>query len=126
MELVRASRASAEVQVIANDLKGREFASPRGSAAERLQLQSVIYAAPEQAVMFRDGWIAIARQEPYRVEWVRPNGTRQVGAALQWSYPPVTAAMQARWGASARSSDGGRAISTRHMTFAERVPPFMA
>lgn len=126
MELVRASRANGEARVIADDLKGREFASPRGSAAEGLRLQSVVYAAPEQAVLFRDGWIAVARQEPYRVEWFRPDGSRHVGAVLPWNYPPVTAAMQARWGASARASNGGRAASAQYFAFAERVPPFLA
>lgn len=125
MELVKVSRASGNVQMIANDLKGREFATPSGSATDGIRLQSVVYAAPEQAVLFRDGWLAIARQEPYRVDWVRPDGTRQVGAVLPWSHPPVTLAIRARWAASARSSNGGRTVAADQMTFADRVPPFL-
>lgn len=126
MELVKVSRESGDVQVIANDLKGREFATPSGSAANGMRLQSIVYAAPEQAVLLRDGWIAIARQEPYRVDWVRPDGTRQIGAVLPWDYPPVTPALQARWAARAQTSIGGQAIIAQQMLFADRVPPFMA
>lgn len=31
-------------------------------------------AAPEQAWLFTDGWMAVLRKEPYRVDWVRPDG----------------------------------------------------
>lgn len=126
MEIVKASRTSGSAQVVASDLKGLEVASPRGSAADGLRLQAVVYSAPDQVVAFSDGWIAIVRQDPYRVEWVRPDGTRLVGTVLPWSYPPVTQAMQARWAAGARSSGSGRPVTPQQMVFAERIPPFQA
>lgn len=36
-------------------------------------------SAEDQAVSFADGWVAIARVEPYRVEWILPDGTRRLG-----------------------------------------------
>ena len=36
----------------------------------------------EQAVLFADGWIAIARIDPYRVEWVPSSGPRVAGSPL--------------------------------------------
>lgn len=36
-------------------------------------------AAEDQAVTFADGWVAIARVEPYRIEWITPDGTRRIG-----------------------------------------------
>lgn len=34
-----------------------------------------LFQTRERAVLFPDGWIAIARLEPYRVDWRRPDGT---------------------------------------------------
>ena len=39
-------------------------------------------ASSEQAVIFADGWIAIALHSPYRVDWVPPAGIRQSGKPL--------------------------------------------
>ena len=39
-------------------------------------------SANEQAVMFPDGWVAIARLAPYRVEWIEPGGARRIGSEL--------------------------------------------
>jgi hypothetical protein len=36
----------------------------------------------DRAVLFPDGWIAIARLHPYRVDWRAPNGTTSAGAAI--------------------------------------------
>jgi hypothetical protein len=33
-------------------------------------------AAEDQAVLFRDGWVAVAFGDPYRVEWITPAGSR--------------------------------------------------
>lgn len=45
------------------------------------------YTAFEQLTIFPDGWIAIARLEPYRVEWRSPNGQWIHGAVVP--VPPV-------------------------------------
>jgi hypothetical protein len=39
-------------------------------------------ATDDQAILFPDGWIAIAYSDPYRVEWRGPNGQRVGGARL--------------------------------------------
>jgi hypothetical protein len=39
-------------------------------------------ATEEQAHLFSDGWIAVLRSEPYRVEWLSPGGQRVRGPAL--------------------------------------------
>lgn len=43
----------------------------------------------EQALLFPDGWIAIARASPYRVEWVSPDGQRRAGPPLPFERVPV-------------------------------------
>lgn len=42
-------------------------------------------AAEEQALLFPDGWVAVARRSPYRVEWLRPDGRWVRGAPLPFS-----------------------------------------
>lgn len=49
-------------------------------------------SAEDQAVLFIDGWVAIARVEPYRVEWIRPDGTRLLGPVLSGAARPMTSA----------------------------------
>jgi hypothetical protein len=40
------------------------------------------FAVGEQALLFRDGWIAVARLSPYRVEWISPAGERTLGPPI--------------------------------------------
>jgi hypothetical protein len=42
-------------------------------------------AVAEQPALFADGWIAIARLAPYRVDWVAPDGRLTRGAALPFT-----------------------------------------
>jgi hypothetical protein len=46
----------------------------------------------EQAWLFRDGWIAIAWLDPYRVDWIKPDGTRVRGEPLERLAKAVTTA----------------------------------
>ena len=39
------------------------------------------FAAEEQAILFPDGWIAVVRLNPYRVQWIEPSGT--IGSAAR-------------------------------------------
>jgi hypothetical protein len=43
----------------------------------------------EQATLFLDGWIAVAYAEPYRVDWITPDGRRIPGAPLPFVEVPV-------------------------------------
>lgn len=49
-------------------------------------------SVPEQVVLFPDGWLAIARQRPYRVDWRSPSGDSIAGPPLPWAEPPVRSA----------------------------------
>ena len=43
--------------------------------------------AGEQGILFADGWIAIARLDPYRVEWRTPDGRMVRGPQLTADLP---------------------------------------
>ena len=47
-------------------------------------------AVEGQAWLFRDGWIALAHPEPYRVDWRRPDGDWLRGDPLPFDSVPVT------------------------------------
>lgn len=47
----------------------------------RFALQNPLQVA-EQALQFTDGWIAIVRRDPYRVDWRRPDGSMVRGRAV--------------------------------------------
>ena len=44
----------------------------------------------DQVLLYPDGWIAIARQEPYRIEWRRPDGFNVRGPDITWEAPRST------------------------------------
>jgi hypothetical protein len=44
----------------------------------------------EQPLLFSDGWIAVARYEPYRVDWRSPNGEWRLGRPLPVRTVPLT------------------------------------
>ena len=45
----------------------------------------------DQALMFRDGWVAVVRVKPYRIEWLTPSGTWIRGPELFWEWPRADA-----------------------------------
>jgi hypothetical protein len=66
-------------------------------------------AVEEQALLFRDGWLAVARAAPYRVDWRAPNGAVVRGPALRFDRVVV-------------DPDVRRAISRAHWPTVD--PPF--
>lgn len=62
-----------------------------GSNQRRVMVRmSTPFAAQDDWTVGLDGRIAIARHEPYRVEWVAPNGQRVVGPTIPYRKLAVT------------------------------------
>ncbi len=66
-----------------------------------------ILASDDQAILFPDGWVAIAFQEPYHVRWRSPDGAWRTGPPLPFVRVPVdelqrTAAIRRDWPRSPR------------------------
>ena len=47
-----------------------------------MELRRPVLAPGEAATLFPDGWIAVARLDPYRVDWRAPDGSWTKGAAI--------------------------------------------
>lgn len=61
------------------------------------------WSGEEQALLFLDGWIAIVRKHPYRVQWITSDGRRGPAVALEDHAPKVdeqqrAAYMAEHWG----------------------------
>jgi hypothetical protein len=85
----------------------------------------VIYSDPEPALMFRDGWVAVARRTPYRVEWYPPESTPLLGDPIPWSAPKVTTAEKLAWERRATAQLGKPlAFGADLVPFADDVLPY--
>jgi hypothetical protein len=65
-------------------------ASGGGGQQQVMMRQSSPFAAQDDWTAGLDGRIAIVRHDPYRVEWLAPNGQRVVGPTLRYTPIPVT------------------------------------
>ena len=97
MALTRVSRGGGGVDTIAL------VAAPNASRASDSSLAPKVYTvnislgpktAGEQASLFPDGWVGLARLRPYRIDWIDPSGRLRRGQPLlaesQDSLPPFT------------------------------------
>jgi hypothetical protein len=82
---LRLSRDGARIDTLAR-LRGRPWGAStftRGVGAQRMTYTaSNPLSAPEQALLFPDGSVAVARQHPFRVEWIDRDGGRRQGPVL--------------------------------------------
>jgi hypothetical protein len=88
--LVRTNRKTARIDTLGRLKAQKSTITTTTNAKGEVSGVSVFlvpYSAPGQAAMFEDGWIAIARVAPYRVDWIGPGGKVTKGAAIPW---PVT------------------------------------
>ncbi len=84
--LVLVARRTGQADTVARVRNAeRRFETVR-NAEGRVTRSSMTMAGPlrteEQAVLFADGWLAVARLEPFRVDWRAPDGTWTRGAPL--------------------------------------------
>ena len=83
-QLVRVARTTGDADTLAM-LKARPTTIKIEGPADKATAISVRMnplATGELAILFPDGWIAIARLEPYRIDWIAPDGKRIAGAPL--------------------------------------------
>lgn len=106
------------------------------------KFQSVSTSRPplstgEEAALFPDGWFAIARLDPYRVDWISPEGKVQKGAPIALTPIRMTdrekdAYAERRAAANAGSKSQPmpeglrRDIEAQRNQFPEFFPPFVS
>jgi hypothetical protein len=81
--VIRGSRGTGRVDTLGVLLNRRpDLPGGRIDPTKPVPISYNPLAAGEQLAVFPDGWIALARLHPYRVEWVAPDGRRVKGPAL--------------------------------------------
>jgi hypothetical protein len=94
VDLTRVSRSSGRVDVVGALRFGvptRGINSPTVGAEGELRVTRPPYTIrEEQPLLFEDGWIAIARYEPYRVDWISPARQLVRGAPLPGGAIPMS------------------------------------
>lgn len=86
--VLRVDRARFTIDTVAILNSGFSQAAPprveAGGGARGAPRYSMAMTAPDQAAVFPDGTVAIARTNPYRVDWCSPTGGCRIG-------PPIAA-----------------------------------
>jgi hypothetical protein len=82
--VLRGHRATARVDTIGLVAARRPTVRAEGriDPARAVPIVFNPLASSEQIALFADGWTAIARLSPFRVDWVDPRGVRTTGAPL--------------------------------------------
>jgi hypothetical protein len=78
---------------MANSGRRGPIREARGAA----QIRRLPLEWAETAILFSDGWIAVVRIDPYRVDWRAPNGTWTLGRQLPVRAVRVTGAEKAAY-----------------------------
>jgi len=81
------------------------------------------FATGETAALFPDGWIAIARLDPYRIDWRSADGRITQGQSLQSVLPAVVEADRNAF-REANPPPRGRPPLFDFDDFPQRLPPF--
>jgi len=63
----------------------------RGASSSGRRSYVLSFFAPDQLAVFPDGWIAIARANPYRVDWCEPGKRCRIGPRLHAEHLPMSA-----------------------------------
>jgi hypothetical protein len=108
--VVRISGARDTVARLAGHPSGALMVNARVNGANMMHKVRNPLATYDQAVMFADGTVAIARSSPYRVSMLRADGRRVDGPALEISGGDVSAAVRERAAAGYVRNDDGSGV----------------
>lgn len=108
-------------------LRGIEMQTVASGAPpnQTMRTSTSIMSSPEQAVVFPTGDVAVALQDPYRVDWYLANGQVRRGQPIERTAPRIDDAEKVAW--KRRYEEwAGRALpfSLEQFPWAEFVPPF--
>ena len=127
--LLRAARATGNTDTVAL-LRARPALIRIDGPAERPRSVSVLtnpLAAGELAAIFADGWIAIARLGPYRVDWVPPAGPHVLGSPLPFERVRLDEREQRAFAERQAARTGRQSRDPSSFPdWPEIVPPFLA
>ena len=77
------------IQLVAN-VQMRVSTPRKRRVSFRFGIPFVMFEKRDSWAIASDGWLAVVRSEPYRVEWYGPNGEHVAGPAIDYEERPVT------------------------------------
>ena len=83
-------------------------------------------AVGEESLIFPDGWIAVARLEPYRFDWRSPDGKWIRGAPLERTDPRMTDREKQAYLARRSRAEGKPVAPPPDNRWPDFIPPFQA
>lgn len=124
--VMRVDRSSGRSETLATaaglTLESRQTGAP---PQQTIRTWQVVFTVAEQSAMSTDGWVAIARTDPYRVDWHPPSGTPVLGAPIPWTPVRVTAEEKQFWHDDTLEEAGSdRPFDFSIVPFAEAIAPF--
>ena len=129
--ILRVTRASGLVDTIAKTRPQPtqvETEGQPGEAPKSITLRFTMLGVAEEAVLAADGWLAIARLDPYRVDWRSPDGAWTLGSPLPFTAVKVTE-LEKRIQLARRANSGrriGRPPDPSELKWVESIPPFQS
>jgi len=96
--------------------------NPRGQ--DRVGIRSEPLSVGEEPLLFADGWVALARLDPYRVEWRTPDGRWIHSAALPFEAQRMDDKERQAYFARISKATGKPAIRNDDDKWPDLVPPF--
>jgi hypothetical protein len=86
----------------------------------------LMFSVADQSLLFRDGWLAVARQEPYRVDWFPPGGAPIPGSPIAHGVVRVNDTEKEHWAARISRDFPNAAASLAVIPFTDVLAPFTA
>ena len=106
-------RTGTVAEVVPLELAVPKIQSSGGSSNRRVTVRAgaAPFEAQDSWAVGLDGRVAVVRHDPFRVEWVAPNGQRVTGPTLAYQRIPVTAQDKAEWRERQRTASGGMTMA---------------
>jgi hypothetical protein len=128
LAILRVRRITGEVDTVGR-LRWRPYVLPSNSTgAARNPMVTQAFGLPltasEQATLFPDGWIAIARLNPFRVDWRAPDGRWRIGQPLPFRKVPISNNEKSAYVVSIERSTGRKVDPEQIPNWPDHVDPF--
>jgi hypothetical protein len=126
--VIRVARKTGKVDTLARLRSAPAHAESQVDAKGNITSMSIRrspLAVGEESLLFRDGWLAVARLEPYRIDWRSPDGHWTLGRPLPVSVVKMTAReKQASMERTAKSSGRPARSPDTVKDWPDELPPY--
>lgn len=123
--VLRVALASGRMDTVARRAPAPDLIQIGGEPGQRsLAFYFTQYGVAEKTLLFPDGWLAIARLDPYRVDWRAPSGQWVRGGALPFRVIRVDDREKEAYAARYLAATGRDFILRPEVRWAATLPPF--